>query len=186
MKKTAGVIFILLLLLFFTPHTSWADVNTVELQKTLHTSVDYTLPYPGLLPDNPLYFIKTVRDKLVSFFITDPQKQAKFDLLQADKRLAAGEYLLQEPHPNAQLISQTVSKGENYFDDAITNIALAQKQGILTNDFLDKLTKAGIKHQQVLYSMQQQTKGELHDDLGQNIERVQNFEKEVMQLEANK
>ncbi|MBF8250036.1 MAG: LPXTG-motif cell wall anchor protein, partial [Candidatus Levybacteria bacterium] len=56
--------------------------------------VNYELPYPGLLPDSPLYFLRVTRDKLVSFLISDPLKKAEFDLLQADKRLNAGIYLL--------------------------------------------------------------------------------------------
>src|ERR1700704_2037322 len=39
-------------------------------------TVDYTLPYPGLLPDSPLYFLKTFRDRLISFFISSPIKKA--------------------------------------------------------------------------------------------------------------
>lgn len=157
-----------------------------QLAKALQMQVNYTLPYPGILPDSPFYGLKTLRDKIVSFFITDPQKQAEFDLLQADKRLSAAQTLLKEPKPNESLISQTVSKGENYFGAAITNIAAAKKQGVLVNDFLEKLTQAGIKHQQVLYNMQQVSKGQLKEDLGNDISRVQNFEKEVAQLKASK
>ncbi|HSW97310.1 MAG TPA: hypothetical protein VLF89_05800, partial [Candidatus Saccharimonadales bacterium] len=34
--------------------------------------IQYDLPYPGLLPDNPLYSLKVLRDKIVEFFISDP------------------------------------------------------------------------------------------------------------------
>ena len=92
MQRFAGVLF----LLFFFVYPLHVQAANSALSSVPHASVDYELPYPGLLPDNPLYPIKVFRDKVVSFFITDAQKQATFDLLQADKRVAAGEYLLQE------------------------------------------------------------------------------------------
>ena len=55
--------------------------------------VDYQLPYPGMLPDNPLYFLKVFRDNLTSFFINKPLDKAHFDLLQSDKDVEAS-YLL--------------------------------------------------------------------------------------------
>src|SRR5690242_14285884 len=56
---------------------------------------DYTMPYPGLLPDSPLYSLKVFRDRVISFFISDPLKRSSFDLLQADKRLEGAYYLQQ-------------------------------------------------------------------------------------------
>ena len=38
--------------------------------------VDYELPYPGLLPDSPLYFLKISRDRLIEFMIGDPIKKS--------------------------------------------------------------------------------------------------------------
>src|SRR5579864_9144959 len=109
--------------------TTIAASPSQTMQQIMQTPVDYTLPYPGILPDNFFYPLKAFRDRVVSFFITDPQKQAEFDLLQADKRLAAGQALLSEKNHNDILISQTISKGENYFGEALTNIAAAKKEG---------------------------------------------------------
>lgn len=155
-----------------------ATPTTPTLKENLVTPVDYTLPYPGILPGNVLYPLKTFRDRVVSFFITDSAKQAEFDLLQADKRLAAGQSLF-AAHADPALISQTISKGENYFEDAIINTRAAKKEGHLVNDFLDKLQHAGIKHEQVLYQMSKATGGQLHADLLEDIQRVQGFEEEV-------
>lgn len=187
MKKQLVIVTCCLLVFLMLPITIQAsDASSASaLQTTLATPVTYDLPYPGLLPDNPLYVFKVLRDRLVSFFITDAQKQAEFDLLQADKRLVAAEYLMKEPSRNNQLISQTVSKGENYFADAVINITKAQQEGRLVNDFLDKLSKASIKHQQVLYMLQQQSSGQLHGDLGQDIQRVQKFATQVNALKPH-
>ncbi len=58
--------------------------------------VEYNLPYPGILPDHPLYFLKQLRDKILDFLITDPVKKAEFYILQADKRLSMGIALTDE------------------------------------------------------------------------------------------
>lgn len=52
--------------------------------------VEYVLPYPGMLPDNPLYFLKNVRDQIIELLISDPVRKAEFYLLQADKKLSMG------------------------------------------------------------------------------------------------
>jgi len=37
-------------------------------------NVQYDLPYTGILPDNPLYFLKALRDNIYGMLITDPIK----------------------------------------------------------------------------------------------------------------
>lgn len=47
----------------------------------------YELPYPGILPTHPLYFLKNLRDSIIESLITDPGKKVEFYVLQADKKL---------------------------------------------------------------------------------------------------
>lgn len=187
MKYTLGICILLLCFAISFPFLTHAASATPSgaMQQIGTIQVDYDLPYPGILPDSPFYPLKTIRDKVVSFLITDAYKQAEFDLLQSDKRLVAGEDLLNEHKGEDSLVSQTVSKGENYFEDAITNIAKAQKEGRLTNDFLEKLTKADLKHQQILNSMMMHSQGQLRIDLGNEIKRVQNMQKEFDKLKPH-
>ncbi len=49
--------------------------------------VEYTLPYPGILPTHPLYMVKLLRDKIIEMLITDPLSKTEFYILQADKKL---------------------------------------------------------------------------------------------------
>lgn len=187
MKKTSIFLGILLTLFIVLPLNTTAATATYQkqLQQVLQTSVQYELPYPGILPDNALYPLKAVRDRLVYFFISDPLKRAQFDLLQADKRLAASQ-TMQTKGGEDQLVSDTTSKAENYFSEAVGNVAQAKKEGRLVNDFLDRLTIAGVKHQQVLYKMMQQSHGQLRADLQQDIQRVQEYESQVNTIKAQK
>lgn len=52
--------------------------------------VEYVLPYPGILPTHPMYFFKTLRDKIIEMLIADPLSKGEFYILQADKKLNMG------------------------------------------------------------------------------------------------
>lgn len=186
--KYKGLFLGLLLILFAClPITTTAAsvIDQTQLQHALHASIQYELPYPGILPNNILYPLKTLRDKIIGFLIADTVKKSQFNLLQADKRLAASEDMLAKGGEDT-LVSETSSKAENYFAEAITSASQAKTEGRLVNDLLETLHTAGIKHEQVLYTMMQQSHGQLRGDLEQDIERVQQFENQVSQLKAKK
>ena len=129
--------------------------------------VDYQLPYPGLMPDNPLYFLKAARDKIAGFLISDPLKKAGFDLLLADKRLNGALYLFNKK--KIKLAQTSASKAENYFGLAIEKAKEAKKEGRDTADLLRRLKESSKKHQEVLQKL-----GETSE-----AQRARVFEKEV-------
>lgn len=113
------------------------------------TVVEYELPYPGLLPDNPLYVFKQFRDWLLDHLIVDPAKKAEFSITQADKRLgmgmilnASGKYVLGE---------QTISKGEKYMNTALTSLQALKAQGKpIPGYIIDHLRLALAKHAELI------------------------------------
>ncbi len=145
------------------------------------TPVDYTMPYPGLLPDHPLYFLKAFRDRVLAFLISNPIKKADFDLLQADKRVEAS-YLLVTQEKKMDLAQMTFSKGENYFEDSLSQVRIAKKEGIDMRDFVHKLVLANKKHQEILNNI---TKGSSSQQqkFADNAKRLKQFEKTVKTLE---
>lgn len=144
-------------------------------------SVEYQLPYPGLLPDNPLYFLKTARDRIISFLISDPLKKAEFDFLQSDKRLAAGYDLFQKKGEEKLIIS-TISKGDNYFELGIKEVREAKNQGIKVTDIVDKMHTSLIKHQEILKVIKKKISAGNKNNIKILEQRVGNFEKEVSSL----
>lgn len=140
-------------------------------------NIEYTLPYPGLLPDNPLYFMKAIRDHLIGFLISDPLKKAEFDLLEADKRLNSGVYLAMQRPQKVDLISQTISKGNNYFQLVLVDIKDAKQQKENTIDIINKFVMSTQKHEEVLKSLILLSSGKLKENLIIEEKRVQGFEK---------
>lgn len=152
-------------------------VQSVRAQEVIPTPtpVDYTLAYPGILPDNPLYKIKAFRDWLVSVLIADPLKKASFDVLLADKRLVATQYLFAETPPKNDLATETLSKGENYFFSALGQLKQARMQGENVYDILQKLQLSNAKHLEVVLQMEQGKSGTVLQGLKIQEERIRDF-----------
>jgi hypothetical protein len=176
MKK---LLFLILPILFFF---SFQPVLAQSTPSAQILNAQYNLPYQGILPDNPLYFLKALRDNALNFLITDPVKKANYDLLMADKRLSAASALLNKG--KVDLSITTLSKSGNYFYLAIQQAATAKKQGEDANDLLSTLLTASLKHQQVIYKMEQQSTGDARQILQDAQIRVEDMQKSVELLKA--
>lgn len=167
-----------LLLLFIVPQVSAQEelkIDGATITTTPVPEINYTLPYPGILPDNPLYALKAARDRVVSFFISDPLKKAEFDLLQADKRVQAGLFLLHKENPDVSLAITTISKGQNYLDEAIVSAAKVKQQKDMLTDFPARLATAAKKHRELLKKEAPRIKGEEKKDFDILLKRADGF-----------
>lgn len=127
-------------------------INTTTLhaqESTGSARVNYALAEPGILPDHPLYKLKVLRDKLIPFFIGNPQKKIEFYLLQADKGISATNILVKKG--KIDLAKETGLKAENNYT-ILTYIVKSNKWDISGNEY-EKLYKAAEKHQEVLRSI---------------------------------
>lgn len=152
------------------------EANTKDIPE--HTE-EYTLPYPGILPDNPLYPVKAFRDRLVGFLISDPIKKTEFNILQADKRLQSGVSLI-DNNKNYKLAIDTISKGENYLEEALSKLSEAKKQGKDVDSLTDRLKSSVNKHKEIIamlakkspknYSSGFNILKKRADEIGRNVE----------------
>ncbi|MBI3984918.1 MAG: hypothetical protein HY344_03165 [Candidatus Levybacteria bacterium] len=171
----------LLSFLLVNPLISFAKETNATPSATIQR-VQYELPYPGLLPDNPLYYLKAIRDNVLKFLISNPLKKAQFDLLQADKRLGAASLLLAKQKPDLSIT--TLSKSGNYFDDAIVSIQKAQKEGDDVNSTLDQMLKSSQKHQEIILNMQKGQKGDTLLNLKFLEQRAKDFQERVLIIKS--
>lgn len=142
--------------------------------------IDYLLPYPGLLPDHPLYFLKAVRDRILDFLTRDYHKKAQLYLLYSDKRTNMGIYLSQKEKWN--LMISTLSKGEKYSLKMIEVLEEAKKQGNgVGNDFILRAKLSNEKHREVIENLLKVTpQGKRHElkavlDLNDEIRKKLNL-----------
>lgn len=172
--KTLKILILIILLLINIKLNVHAQYATSEAR---FIKVSYELPYPGILPDNPLYFIKALRDNLFNLLISDPIKKAEYNLLMADKRLASGKMLIDKK--NYQLAITTISKSANYLERAISLTVKAKQEGKNTKELLDKLFVASQKHQQIIFMTTIKTKGDVKYGLELLLVRVKSLQDTV-------
>lgn len=187
MKKRLLLLFVLIFL-FLNVQGLFAQENSSIKEKELSSvsaqikTIDYVLPYPGLLPDNPLYFLKAMRDRIISLLISSPLRKADFNLLAADKRLNEGILLFGKGEGKYNLAESTISKGENYFEQALDQAIQAKRIGESVGDIAQRLYQASLKHQQVIKSLEDKTKSDLKQRLIAQEKRVENFQKRAKEI----
>lgn len=181
MKK----IFIVIVILGFVLQTRFQFAFAQEASSPSATPTppkeEYALPYPGLLPNHPLYFLKTTRDKVISFLIADSYKKAEFNLLQADKRLSAALSLMEKEKGKEQIVVSTISKGLNYFEEAIAQSQAAQKEGRDIKDITKKFFASLEKHKEIVGSLKKKAGDSYQDDFAQLEKRIADLTKKVAQ-----
>jgi len=176
MKKIILLIAYSLLLIVMFSNIAFAQETATESAKN-----NYQLPFPGLLPDNPLYSLKVFRDRIIEFLIADPIKKAEFDLLSADKRLAIGIALFDKK--KYELSETTISKGENYFEDGIKNLGIARREGRqIDTSLLVAFDSSARKHKEILEGIVVRASGETKKKLTKSLKRVTEFVEMVNKL----
>ena len=109
----------------------------------------YVLPYPGLLPNHPLYFIKKFRDQIIEMLIVDPQRKSEFYLLQSDKYLSASVLLDQQgltPLSQGQLDLST-----QRVTDSVSQLSKVKQLGQpIPAGSIDRMNQALEKHLEVV------------------------------------
>lgn len=142
---------------------------------------EYLLPFPGILPDHPLYFLKQVRDGIMDRLIVDSIRKAEFLILQADKRLNMGNALIAQN--KEKLAEITVSKGEKYLERAVSGLGGYKSMGrSVPASMTDKLTRSMEKHVEVLTGMIESTTEPAKSGLRGTLEFVKNLQGEVEKL----
>lgn len=111
-------------------------------------AVQYYLPYPGILPDNPLYKVKALRDKVRWWLTFDEGKKAERELLYADKRINAAIALIEGG--KVDLGVDTATKAEKYLEQAVYRTIKLKKIGQDMGSLMLTLEKASAKHAEIL------------------------------------
>ncbi len=146
---------VFLFLFFFLIPPVFYIIDYSQVITTPQEQVAYNLPYPGLLPDHPLYFLKVIRDRVLEFATRDNLKKVELYLLYSDKRAAMALPLANKGKD--KLAISTISKGEKYFLKIPKLIDTSKKQGSppspgLVND----LKVSNSKHLEIIQTLLKQ------------------------------
>lgn len=130
--------------------TIWL-VYFVFIPKVL--AADYSLAWPGILPNSKIYKLKVLRNKIIYRMIINPVKKVEFDLLMADKTIYASKLLVDKGE--IVLAKDTALKGENYYSILVQDYNHTLLKGKKISRDLDrKITLAAMKHQEVFADLE--------------------------------
>lgn len=141
--------FILLFRVFTLPVIGQTPFPSVSL--TVSPSLGYALPYAGILPDHPLYFLKQIRDKILILLTRDPLKNSQLYLVLADKSLVMGELLWEKGNYNLSL--STFNRGEKYLLMSVLTLFDLEKSMTIPPGVTDKLELAAKKHEEIMVNL---------------------------------
>ncbi|MCX7997038.1 MAG: DUF5667 domain-containing protein [Patescibacteria group bacterium] len=112
--------------------------------------IDYQLPYPGILPDNPLFFLKRIRDSIQLATVSSPLEKACINLQLADKDMAAGVELSRKG--KHKLAEERMTVAQDRVEQA-SQVIIENSKDITPKDskeFAITLEKANRKHLEII------------------------------------
>ena len=142
------------------------EIEIVELEN----GVDYYLPYPGILPDHPLYWLKMIRDRVRLWLTRNVEAKYERLLLYADKRIGAAKVLIEGGQ--ADLGITTVTKAEKYLEQAVSQLEKVKETGKAYPERVENLQKAISKHEEVLRAVKEQVPDQAKPALDQAVEKA--------------
>src|SRR3989338_8792523 len=180
--KKFGRSLLLIVFIIIVPFATYFVLGASNsLVKTPQEKVIYNLPYPGLLPDSPLYLTKIIRDRITDFLTRDNLKKAELYLLYSDKRAAMSLVLAHKG--KSQLAIDTFAKGEKYFLKILDLLKSAKKQGgQATSNFFETLKLSNAKHKELIEELIKILPQGLDQSLAQLSELNQQIKHELESL----
>lgn len=154
MKNAFRIVLTIIFISILIP-TTYLLIDQAEgagIENNERNKVIYNLPYPGILPDHPLYFVKIIRDRINEFLTRDNLKKSQIYLLNSDKR-AAMAMALARTGKNKQAID-TFSKAEKYGLLVPQYLKIAKEQGeSAPSSFIETAKLSNAKHQELIDEM---------------------------------
>lgn len=130
--------------------------------------IDYVLAYQGKVnPDNFLWYLKVVRDRVWYLFTFNKDKKVELNMLFADKRLSSALELFKSNKPDLGLT--TLTKAEKY-------LLIASEVGTDNMDINKKLALSSLKHREVI---ENEILKESPEDLKPDVIKTGDYSKDV-------
>ena len=164
--------------LIFIPSTASAETITKVDSKAQvapePTAVNYELPHPGMLPGNPLYVFKNLRDKLEEIITTDNTKKSEFYLLLADKQLAAA--LLLYNQQDEEMAEELISKSQQNLGKSIDCLIKSKNTQENVNDMPAKIQTSSAKQREEIKNIVKNGEGKNIEFLKIKLKQAQIIE----------
>lgn len=155
--------------------------KTVQPIEVLAEKSHYVLPFPGLLPDHPLYFLKNFRDFLLDKLIVDPIRRSEFYLLQADKKLAMTIAFIEMG--NISRAQDVLTKSGKHMEQSVAGLVNLKTQGKGVPGYvIDRITSSLVKHEEVLGEILQKMQGKQIENFTSALALIKTLQGEAGKL----
>lgn len=141
--------------------------------------MEYALPYPGILPDHPLYVFKKIRDAILEFLIVDPVRKAEFYILQADKRLAMALAYAQKDRSVS--VPPLILESVGFHAKALDLLSGTKESVVDTAHMRGRLKQSLMKYTESIGVLERMLEGQYSSDLAQARQRASELLGEVEQ-----
>ncbi len=138
----------LIFCLFFLLGTSIVCAQEQKLEPEaveIKTSGLYT---PRLLPDHPLYFVKTSWEKVRLAFTFDKLAKVKYQLNLAEKRIAEASALIKKD--KSELAEKSMERYRVRIDKILVDTQESKEKGKDVDVLVEKLSRSTLRHQEVM------------------------------------
>jgi len=133
----------------------------------VRTPIEYELPYPGLLPDHPLYPLKKVRDRILLLFTRTPDRKSQLLHLLSDKKMAMVQVLWD--NNKKELAVATAAEAEMNLLSAAVEVQGLKQRNILSVGVAENMDLAARKHEEMLLTLMAESSGEQQTLIQQTI-----------------
>ncbi|MDA1316697.1 MAG: DUF5667 domain-containing protein [bacterium] len=154
MKRIITIIFIIVFSFILTPAIhSATEPKTIIIEEK---EIPYELPHPGLLPDHPLYFFKTLRDNILIMTTRNSYKKAKLYLHLSDKRIT-GALRLSEKGKDELALKNAAEAEEIFLEIPPFLKTVKEEGGEDSESLISALHLSNAKHREVISEMIENT-----------------------------
>lgn len=178
MRKAILALFFVLFACLTIYNTSVFGQNSIPLEDQ---KVIYQLPYPGILPDHPLFFLKRTRDNLIEFLTRDNIKKAELYFLMSDKYIVMASQLAEKDRD--ELATKTLTRAEDYFQKMISYLKISKQQGVRpSDDLVRKAQNSNIKHREIIENLMKELPQGNSGDLAKVLKMNKASQKEIEKI----
>lgn len=143
----------------------------------------YELPHPGILPDNPFYVIKRIRDIVMRWSTQDLHEKAEIQLLQSDKCMGMALELAKKG--KHKMTVETLIQGEEMFMEVPVMLEQIIENGEKPlPQFVEEAIQSNLSHraaiEEVMFNLPQgddtdsfRTAIKLNDEAKKKLEHIQ-------------
>lgn len=158
------------------------DKNQLENIEIEEEEVVYNLPYPGILPDHPLYFLKSIRDNVLIFITRDNERKSKLFLTISDKKMASALALAEKGRGN--LSQKELEEGEDLFLKIPKRLSIVKEQGgSYSPELIQNLYLSNKKHRETITEVMKKNTESETNEISELLKKNTEIKNELDKLE---